>query len=527
MSSLSSREKSIRQRLKDDFFHYAERCLKIRTKSGKIQRFIANRSQRFVHEKLEDQKAATGKVRALILKGRQVGISTYVAGRYYWKVSHAFGVRAFILTHLDDASANLFGFAKRFHDSCPALVKPSTGASNAKELSFNRLESGYKVATAGNQDVGRSETIQYFHGSEVAFWPNAESHAAGISEAIADVEGTEDIRESTANGIGNAWHRAWKQAERGDSDYITIFVPWYWHEEYVRKVPDDFHPSDEWLEYKESCDLTDEQLYWAWCKNRDKIAACGGDVDKPCWLFKQEYPRNADEAFQTSGSNPFIQPEKVVKARNAKESGYGPRVIGVDPAYGGGDKTAVIDRQGRQAGAAVLELWDEPDTMVIAAKLQKLIKEHQPAKVCIDVGGGGKGIIDRLREMFSSRPELIEAVNFGSTAYDEKRYVNRRSEMWDNMRKWLEDPLSVDIPDRDDLHGDLCAPARGPGATRMDSKNRLVLEPKDKIKERLGHSPDLGDALALTFAVDLSEATDSDWEFQQHLGGQGGAWLGA
>ncbi|MEQ1670117.1 MAG: hypothetical protein ABL893_04580, partial [Hyphomicrobium sp.] len=169
MSSLSDRERAVRQRLKDEFEHYAAKCLRIRTKSGDVENFRLNRSQLYLHNRLQEQLRTKGRVRALVLKGRQVGISTYIAGRFYWRVSHRFGVRAFILTHLDTASDNLFGMAKRLHESCPSLVKPETGKANAKELSFSKLDSGYKVATAGTAEVGRSETIQFFHGSEVAF----------------------------------------------------------------------------------------------------------------------------------------------------------------------------------------------------------------------------------------------------------------------------------------------------------------------------------------------------------------------
>ena len=67
--------------------------------------------------------------------------------------------------------------------SCDEEVKPHTAAANAKELYFDTLDSGYLVATAGSREVGRSDTIQRFHGSEVAFWPNAESHIEGIGQA--------------------------------------------------------------------------------------------------------------------------------------------------------------------------------------------------------------------------------------------------------------------------------------------------------------------------------------------------------
>jgi predicted dehydrogenase len=138
---------------------------------------------------LEAQRERTGKVRALVLKGRQQGISTYIGGRYYWRASHSKGVRVFILTHEQDATNNLFGMVERYHSHCPDLVKPVTGAANAKELSFEALESGYAVGTAGAKATGRSQTVQLFHGSEVAFWPNAKTHFAGVVQAIPDLPG--------------------------------------------------------------------------------------------------------------------------------------------------------------------------------------------------------------------------------------------------------------------------------------------------------------------------------------------------
>src|SRR5690606_5179747 len=144
MSSMTDREKAIRRRLRDDFQHYAKKCLKIRTKAGGIEPLILNRSQLFLHERLQAHHERRGKVRALVLKGRQVGISTYIAARFYWQVTHRRGCRVYILAHLDDASDNLFNIAKRYHDNCHWLVRPQTGAANAKELSFPLLDSGYK-----------------------------------------------------------------------------------------------------------------------------------------------------------------------------------------------------------------------------------------------------------------------------------------------------------------------------------------------------------------------------------------------
>ncbi|MET3867995.1 hypothetical protein ABIC20_005304 [Methylobacterium radiotolerans] len=176
---MSEREREIRQRLKDDFEHYAPRCLRIRTKSGKIVPFTLNRAQQYIHERLQEQLRTSGSVRALILKGRQQGASTYIGGRFFWRTTHKRGVRTFILTHQDDSTAALFEMVSRYHEHCPSLVRPSAGAANAKELLFDRLDSGYKVGTAGSKAVGRGNTLQLFHGSEVGFWPHAQSHASG------------------------------------------------------------------------------------------------------------------------------------------------------------------------------------------------------------------------------------------------------------------------------------------------------------------------------------------------------------
>jgi len=222
---MTPEETEIRRKLRDNFPHYASRCLNIRTKAGKVERLELNAAQLLIHERIEAQRAETGKVRAIILKGRQQGCSTYVEARYYWRVTHRSGVRAFILTHEAEATNNLFDMAVRYHENCPDPVRPSTGAANAKELIFDKLDSGYKVGTAGTKGVGRSSTIQYFHGSEVGFWPFAHEHAAGVMQAIPDAPDTEVILESTANGVGNFYHEQWTKAVAGESEFIAIFVP--------------------------------------------------------------------------------------------------------------------------------------------------------------------------------------------------------------------------------------------------------------------------------------------------------------
>ncbi|MBK19731.1 MAG: hypothetical protein CMM52_12935 [Rhodospirillaceae bacterium] len=135
----------------------------------------------------------TGRVRALILKARQPGVSTYVQSRFYEKLLRRHGTQAYILTHQRDATEVIFEIAERFHENNPDPNKPKTAVANAKEICFAEIDSGYRVGTAGSKAVGRGQTFQLFHGSEVAFWPNPGSHMAGLMQAVPDTDDTETV----------------------------------------------------------------------------------------------------------------------------------------------------------------------------------------------------------------------------------------------------------------------------------------------------------------------------------------------
>lgn len=490
---MDAKEKQIRQRLKDDFLHYSAKCLKIRTKAGKVLPFELNVAQQYIHKRVEEQRAKTGKVRAIILKGRQQGCSTYVEGRFYWRVSHSKGVRAFILTHEDDATSNLFELAERYHQNCPSLVKPSTGASNAKELYFDKLDSGYKVGTAGNKAVGRSSTVQLFHGSEVGFWPNAQQHAAGIIQAIPDEPGTEAFLESTANGIGNYFHQQWQAAEAGTSEYIAIFVPWYWQPEYRKDTPADFSLTSDEKKYQDAYGLTSDQMAW----RRAKIVELRDET-----LFKQEYPATAAEAFQVSGLDPYIKAELVLEARKSKADAFGPVKLGVDPARFGDDRTSICMRQGRNV--AWIRSYSKKSTMEVAGLVVMAIKESKATQCAIDVGGLGAGVYDRVQERRKSAEwdgpdcEIVQ-VNSSESPIDATKYTNKRAEMWGEIRDWLT-AQPAQIPDSDELQADLTQIRYS-----YDSNNALKMEKKEDMKKRGFRSPDMADALGLTFAKPVKQ----------------------
>ena len=481
-----------RLQLRNDFPFYARNCLLIRTKDGTVDPFILNDAQTYIHQRIEEQREKTGKVRAIVLKGRQQGCSTYVEGRFYWRTTHRTGVRAFILAHESESTSALFEMAKRYHDNCPKFVKPEIRSSNAKELSFAALDSGYKIGTAGNDSVGRGTTIQYFHGSEVAFWKNTSELTKGILQAVPDAPETEIIYESTANGVGNFFHQQCIKAMKGETEFQFIFVPWFWQKEYIKAVPNDFKAKDEELALVDLYSLTKEQLVW----RRNKIQELSTDGMDGLKAFKQEYPNNPNEAFQVSGDNGLIRPSAVMKARKATVNANGPIIIGIDPSRGG-DRFAVAVRQGRQIYG--VDGFTGDINLGRAVQICKgMLDRHKPVKMFIDAGGGAD-LVDRLHELGYER--VVKAIPFGGSPLDPEKYRNKRAEMWGLMNAWLcDESLDVQLPDDDGLQADLCMPQY-----ERDTMDRIVLESKDKMRKRGLPSPDLADACVLTFAEPVRE----------------------
>lgn len=480
---------------------YCRINLKIRTKEGEIVPFVWNDAQRMLHEAIEKQLAHAGWVRAIVLKGRQQGCSTYVAARFFKRVSTQFGKRCMILTHLDAATQNLFGIVNTFYDLSDSTLRPVAKHNSGSELSFAKLRSGYKVATAGSKNAGRSDTVQYLHGSEAAFWPNAESIMAGLGQTVPLTAGSEVILESTANGMTNLFRQMWALAVAGESDFVPVFIPWFVQREYRRTVPARFELTDNDTRYMEAFGLDMEQMAWRQAKINTDFA---GDDD---W-FNQEYPATPDMAFLKVGHKPLINTLAVQAARNANDAHMeriGAHVVGLDPARGG-DTSTFIHRQGRVAWG--IERMNVRDTMLVAGRAARMLEDDKTiARLFVDVGGIGAGIYDRLVELgYGAR---VTAVNFGGKATDARRYFNKRCEMWGEMAEWIEDDIPPSIPDDDQLHADLTAVS----GDRYSSNGQLKLQSKEDIKKELGRSPDDGDALALTFAepVAADDRHTEDW----------------
>jgi len=490
---MNHKELQVLLKFKNDLPYFAYHALKIRSKEPGVTGVIPlvfNEGQLYAYNKIEEQKRKTGRVRVICLKGRQIGFSTFVESRYYQRVAFNNGYQAFVLTHNDKSTDDLFNMVKRFQEHCPIEIRPIEDKNNHHVLNFISPDSGYKVGTAGSKGLGRGMTIHLFHGSEVAQWERASEHLDGIMQAVPIGNNTEIILESTARGKGNIFYNLWMDAISGVSDFMPLFIPWFWEKAYRLPLREGFELTEEEREYRNLYQLDNEQIQFRRSKTADSPLKELG--------FQQEYPSTADEAFIVSGGSCLIPGRLVEMARKCETTASGIKFIGVDPAGGDPetqainskrDRTSIIIRQGRVAYG--LQSYVNKDTMGTVGVIVGLIKKENPDFVCIDVGGLGAGVVDRLREL--GYGNIVKAINFGRKALKEDRYVNKRSEIWALMADWFREEI-VSIPNSDSLHADLCAPFYD-----VDSIGRWRLESKDALKSRGVRSPDEGDALALTF----------------------------
>ena len=324
----------------DDLLHYRE-CVHVKDhNTSQIVPLVLNASQMIIRAVANKQLAETGRVRALVLKSRRVGASTYIESRYYRNSTLAKNKNCFIVAHEEESTQTIYRMAKLMQERNP--FAPKTRASNAQELIFDTaagtgLKSEYRIATARNVDAGKSQGVHFLHGSEVSVWPDAEQLLSGLMQTIPPPPAhTEVFLESTAKGYGNYFQRetfacyaegrypyyvqdgvtyAWKSPQ---SDYVLIFIPWFVHEIYRMEFEspaerDAFAASIDakvfdkeamqWVASKakvlrDRFGLTLEQLRWRqWC------------IDNNCQhreeIFEQEYPSTVEEAFLSQGLNYF------------------------------------------------------------------------------------------------------------------------------------------------------------------------------------------------------------------------------
>ncbi|MBO4516720.1 hypothetical protein J5751_04820 [bacterium] len=488
-NSLNIEEYNNFQRLRNDFVLFARNCLFIKTKNSEIKPFILNHTQAKVHNFIEEKKRL-GKNKIVILKARQFGISTYTEGRLFHRTIMNEATNSFIMADSVSSSNNIFEMTKRFYDLLPdGLPKPELKKSNEKAIVFDEIDSSFRIGTAGNKNVGRSMTINYLHCSEVGFWENANEIIAGLFQCVPSNDKSEIILESTANGVGNYFHNICCEGLDNKSDFATLFIPWFENPEYSTIIEDrDFKLTDEEQEIKTIYKLTNEQIYW----RRKKI---NGEFKGREYLFKQEYPATFNEAF-INNQNCLFPSEIIEKARKNKviPNNNVPIIMGVDPARNG-DRTVIVFRQGRRLYKPLI--FEDMTETELAGEIILLLNKYRCNKVFIDVGYG-YGTIDILKE--KGLGDIVCGIPFNSKPLKRELYSNKRTEIYGEMRDWLLQEGGVDIPDDQVLVNELLSIPD----FHINSNGQFVMESKDEIKKMLnGKSPDIADAIALTFSENV------------------------
>lgn len=277
-------------------------------------------AQRTFVSEIEAQYNRGQAVRIMVLKARQLGISTAMEATLFWWGFLHHNTNGLVVAHENDSTFKLFEKTQKFWDTWDFNELFTAKHASQRRLSWVETGSDIHVATAKNVRAGRSQTLHTLHASECAFYPDPETLMGGLNQSIPNKHGTIIVRESTANGIGNWFHTEWLKAEEGESDYKPLFFPWYKHPEYRQATT---------LTVALECDAVErallrlgadfENIQWRRWAIRN---LCNYDEN----LFMQEYPATPIEAFLTTGSNVF--PGQLVDNCYQQLQGHRGRLIG-------------------------------------------------------------------------------------------------------------------------------------------------------------------------------------------------------
>ena len=316
--------------MNEKLFALMSSLLKIANKQSETVPFVPNIFQR----KLLSE--STG--RDIILKARQVGISSVILAKFFLKCISTQNTRAVVISHDRESTQRLLARVHFFLRNLPIPVK--TTYANKNEITFEDTNSTYFIGTAGARRFGRGDTITDLHISELAFWEDP-SVLNGLLQAV-PITGYVSI-ESTANGRGNEFHRRWEMAKERFSTWKAHFYSWLDFPEYSLPVPEGFEFSEEEREYQRTHGCTNEQLYFRHLKMEEFSRESNRSPEE--W-FMQEYPANDEEAFLATGTGVFsnLNLNALPLPKGYYKKGFlevfnepqveGKYVIGVDPAEG-------------------------------------------------------------------------------------------------------------------------------------------------------------------------------------------------
>ena len=285
-------------------------CLWIIDKTGSAVPFVLNSTQRKILAIILSLRSRGMPPRLIVLKARQVGVSTLIEALIFWACMCNENRSALVIAHKLPSARVLFRMGRAFHRYLPKHLRQKKRIDNASEIEF---DSGSREQVEVQGDP-RGYAAQDVHLSEFAMYDQAADTLVAVMQTLPRIVESLGVIESTARGVGNKFHQVWQRAaglamdsetpddERG---WTPIFIPWFEHEEYrIDLNGTQLRPSADEMRLMAQHKLAPEQIKWRrWCINVN----LDGDEEK----FAQEYPSTAEEAFALSG-RPVFDSRSVV-----------------------------------------------------------------------------------------------------------------------------------------------------------------------------------------------------------------------
>jgi len=290
----------------ESFEYFCEKCVKIRRREdGLSVPFILNSAQKRILREIERQEATKKPVRMVILKARQMGVSTFIEIYILWRLLKSHNVNAIEIAHEREAARYILDISRFAFENLPkwftTAMKLDAEYLTKYDISLNNGCSLY-ISSSESKQPGMSRTIQYIHLSECAFYEDADTLVRSLFSACPEVPGTVIFLESTGRAPVGFFYDVYTQATRGKSAYTPIFLPWYEMAEYRMEPPPGYTPAP----VPDLPDLTVEQLMWREYVIANKFF---GDED----AFRNMFPATEQEAFVRDSANVF--PPEAVYAR--------------------------------------------------------------------------------------------------------------------------------------------------------------------------------------------------------------------
>ncbi|MDR3736009.1 MAG: terminase [Acidobacteriaceae bacterium] len=368
----------------------AETLLLVRTRNGNLRPLRANAAQRM----FEEQRAQHN----IVLKARQMGVSTWVSARFFLKTMLVPGTMTVQVAHTREAAEAIFRTVQRFWVNLPEAMREGPARrsrANAGQMVFPEMDSEFRVVSAGDGNAGRGLTIQNLHCSEVARWPeDAAATLAGLRAAL--VPGGECVLESTPNGAWGCFYDEWRRAE--ETGTARHFMPWWMEEAYRSRAVETDSLRDDERALMRAHDLTLEQIAF----RRGVEASHRG-------LAAQEYAEDAERCFRQSGECVFDVETIDARMREVGEQGPGKTLTWL-PALAGKKYLVAVDTagggsEGDYAAAQVIELTTGVQcaelrgrlgTRELAREVAKLARQYNDALVVVERNNHGAGVIAYL-----------------------------------------------------------------------------------------------------------------------------------